>query len=129
MADVGESMKQWRDAAGLTQEEVAASVRVSPSAPSQWENGRARPTRAKAMQLDTLYGAEGALLAELGYTLPTSAIDIAALVERVTQLEKIVVGQGKALKALGGRASKGAGKQTRQADQAKPSAQRSGPRT
>lgn len=81
------------------------------------------------MQLDTLYGAEGALLAELGYTLPTSAIDIAALVERVTQLEKIVVGQGKALKALGGRASKGAGKQTRQADQAKPSAQRSGPRT
>ena len=76
---------QYRSAAGLSQEEVSVALGVSPGAVSQWETGRSHPRRAKALRLDELLGAGGAITDALGYALPAGVDD---QLERLTETVK-----------------------------------------
>jgi len=64
MADVqrGKKLKELREAAGLTQEEVGLEFSVRKQAVSEWENGKSRPDVLKLRKLDDLYGAGGRVL-------------------------------------------------------------------
>ncbi len=53
---LGEALKAWRTAAGLTQEYVAEALGVSRQAVSKWENGASEPSTANLMALSKLYG-------------------------------------------------------------------------
>lgn len=98
LVDAGNTLKQFRDIAGLTQREVAERVGVKSQTVSQWERGDAHPMRAKVIRLDEMFGAEGQLLAAYGYAAPGELDRLAAHVmdlhsmiqalnDRVRQLE------------------------------------------
>lgn len=70
--DAGRLIRERRDAAKLTQDDVAAQVGVSPGAVSQWETGRAHPRRATAIRLEQLFKANGSILDALGYVADPS---------------------------------------------------------
>jgi len=52
----GEKLKNHRKAIGLTQEEVAEKIGVSPQAVSKWENGDCLPDCYNLKQLGEAYG-------------------------------------------------------------------------
>ena len=94
METPAEVIKRYRDAVPLTQAEVAGALGITEGAVWQWERGRTHPSRARAIRLDRLLGASGALVAALGYRLPE---DNEA---EVTRLRAEVGSQGKRLDDL-----------------------------
>lgn len=53
---VGKEIAAMRKSKGLTQEEVACRLNISPQAVSKWENGRAMPDLALLVELAELFG-------------------------------------------------------------------------
>ena len=50
------TLKQFREAAQMTQKEVAARLRVSRSAVAHWEQGRNGPSKRTLPRVAQLYG-------------------------------------------------------------------------
>ena len=50
------SIKHFRDAAGMTQMELAEKINVSPSTVGMWEIGTNKPRAEKLIQLAKLFG-------------------------------------------------------------------------
>lgn len=50
------NIKQLREAAGLTQYQLAQRMELYPSAVFKWETGRGNPTLENAMKLADLFG-------------------------------------------------------------------------
>ena len=50
------SIKKYREAAGMSQEQLAARVDVHQTAVSQWENGETLPRAATLKKLAELFG-------------------------------------------------------------------------
>lgn len=68
----------------MSQEELAIAVNVSPGMVSQWETGKAAPRRPRAMRIDQVLGAAGAVLDAFGYGTPVGVEDqLVALAEQV----------------------------------------------
>jgi len=95
----GERLHQLRAQRGLSQEDVAVEVGVSPGAVSQWETGRVSPRRATAILVDRLLAADGDLLRSFGYAVvsPPAGDDV---LERVQQLQDQVVALATVVKML-----------------------------
>lgn len=62
MGSPGALLREWRVREGWTQAEVAAAVRVTPRAVSNWEVGVARPPLHALAALDEAFAAGGALV-------------------------------------------------------------------
>lgn len=58
----GRRMKELREAADLTQPQVAAAFDISKQAVGEWESGKSAPDRRKLIRLDVLYRAGGEVL-------------------------------------------------------------------
>ena len=54
--EIEKKLKEVRERAGLTQEQVAQSVMVSRQTISNWENGRSLPDIISIIKLSDLYG-------------------------------------------------------------------------
>lgn len=61
MATFGQSLRQFRLAAGLSRPELARRIHVDQSTLSRWENGRTKPDFAAAERLDEALHASGRL--------------------------------------------------------------------
>jgi len=86
-----DALRSRREAVGMSQEELAIAVGVSPGMVSQWETGKAAPRRPKAMRIDESLGAAGAVLDAFGYGTPAGVEDqIVALTERVRQQGELI---------------------------------------
>lgn len=89
--DAGAVIREHRERANLSQEEVAAGLRVTYGAVSQWENGRTHPRRAIALKLDELLGAHGEVAGALGYVTPAPQTEtarvLAEILERLAAVE------------------------------------------
>jgi DNA-binding XRE family transcriptional regulator len=59
---LGLDLKRWRQAAELTQRDVAERLGVSRPTITQWEAGAHRPPAERIRELDRLYGAQGELI-------------------------------------------------------------------
>ncbi|MEV0700163.1 helix-turn-helix transcriptional regulator [Saccharopolyspora sp. NPDC050389] len=70
MSDFGRSLRQLRQAAGLSQPQLARRVPVDQSTLSRWENGRSTPDRDTVQQLDDLLDAAGRLSRSASPTMP-----------------------------------------------------------
>jgi transcriptional regulator with XRE-family HTH domain len=55
---MGNKMKQLRENAGLTQEEVAKAIGVGQSAVSMWETGESVPRSRILLKIADVYGCE-----------------------------------------------------------------------
>ena len=53
---LGERIASLRKKAGLTQEELAEKLGISPQAVSKWENGTSDPSTSNLFALAKLYG-------------------------------------------------------------------------
>lgn len=53
---LGDQLREWREAARLSQPAVAARLGVKQQTVSDWERDRSRPHYTKAKVLDELYG-------------------------------------------------------------------------
>lgn len=81
-------MVEYRNAAAMTQQDLAVRLDVTVTMVSRWENDRNVPTREHAEEMDDLFEAGGELLRAFGYVRPTG--EVAELRERVVQLESLV---------------------------------------
>lgn len=61
----GRALRRWRDAAGMSQPQLARRIPISQSSLSRYENDRQAADREVAARLDEAVGAGGALLAML----------------------------------------------------------------
>lgn len=89
----GETLREYRTKARMTQRALGELVGVTHGAAALWERGRSCPTRARAEHLDEVLGAGGAILAAFGYQRPERFVTHAehtALLERVDELERLV---------------------------------------
>ena len=95
----GQMIRRYRDAAGLTQQDVTIEMGVSPNTPSLWERDKVRPNRANAEQLDQLLDAGGEILAICGFgtseelvrlarSVEDHGLQLRALAERLAALER-----------------------------------------
>jgi transcriptional regulator with XRE-family HTH domain len=80
VVDGGRTLRRFRDAADLTQRQVADRVGVNPQTVSQWERDEVVPRRAKVVRLDELFVAQGAILAAFGYNRPDDIDRLSAYV-------------------------------------------------
>lgn len=109
MAAAAETIKAWRERAGMTQAQVAAHLRVSEGAASQWETGRSTPTQARALRLDELLGAGGQIVEACGYTISlTPSDEVAELRQQVADLSEHVAHLTAQVAKLGAAAEKSA---------------------
>jgi transcriptional regulator with XRE-family HTH domain len=67
---LGSELKSRREAAGLTQGDVARQLGVKRPTLSQWESGRHRPSAEHLTRLEEIYGARGALAEIVDETTP-----------------------------------------------------------
>ncbi|MCE9622020.1 MAG: helix-turn-helix transcriptional regulator [Actinomycetia bacterium] len=91
--DAGETLKQQRAAAGLSQMALAVKVGVTLPAVSGWERNLYKPRRPTAQRLDDALRAGGAVLAAFGYAPLPNPVELmvsAHTDERIHRLEVLV---------------------------------------
>lgn len=71
----GERLRELRELAELTLEDVGLKLGVTPGAVAHWERGRFTPRRGHAAKLDQMLGASGEVLAMFGYGPPADLPD------------------------------------------------------
>lgn len=89
----GDVIREHRERARLTQDDVAVALGKTEGAVSQWETGRTHPRRATALRLDDLLNAGGAIAGVLGYVKPAATRggpSLASVDRRVTELGQLV---------------------------------------
>ena len=115
-----DTIRRHRLRVGLTQADVGLKVGKTEGAVSQWENGRIHPRRDIAYKLDAVLGADGEIIAALGYALPPDGPSVTAThEERISQLEAEVQQLQELVAQLLGRAVKDAQRAPRSSDRAK----------
>lgn len=62
-----EILKEYRLQADYTQEQLARAMKVHTSSVAQWEAGKTVPRRDKAVRMDKLLKAQGAIIKGFGY--------------------------------------------------------------
>lgn len=77
----GEKLRNHRKRIGMTQEEVAGKIGVSPQAISKWESGDYLPDCFNLKSISDVYGVSADILPET-----QSSGDINAVSERIEQL-------------------------------------------
>lgn len=94
----GAALRQWREAAGLSQPELARRVPISQASLSRYENDRQAVDPAMAERLDTILGAGGALRAALTSTdamalvlTPEDRARIARSIARPSRVDGVTV--------------------------------------
>ncbi|QLH21224.1 helix-turn-helix domain-containing protein [Streptomyces sp. Rer75] len=89
MHHLGAELRRYREAAGLTQDQLGGKVYCTGSLIGQYETARKIPTRRFTMQLDDTLGTGGALLRllemALCFQVPLQAQEIADLEAEATQ--------------------------------------------
>lgn len=84
----GEQLKEWREAAGLSQGGIADALGIKQQTVSAWESGRARPHVTKAAKLDAVLGLrDGTVVAALQGLEPPSdqVIDVPTIALQTAQ--------------------------------------------
>ena len=77
----GEKLRNHRKRIGMTQEEVAEKIGISPQAISKWESGDCLPDCFNLKSISDIYGISADILLET-----ESSSDINAVAERIEQL-------------------------------------------
>lgn len=86
----GQALKQRREAAGLSQQQLAVAIEMSVPIVSRWERDANRPSRDAAQRVDDVLNAGGTLVSAFGYAneQPTTIADLKA---RIDDLEARLV--------------------------------------
>lgn len=89
----GDEIRRWRATNRIKQEALASLLGVSHAAVSQWENGRARPSKTMALRLtDVMSGArQTRLAAEIAFTAPQQQIKA---LTRGRELQLVAISSG-----------------------------------
>lgn len=84
--EIGKRLKEARKAAKLSQEEVAASLKVKRQAVSSWESGETMPEAQKWYRLGIVYGVS---LDWLVYGIRTKPITRAPILEKILTADAV----------------------------------------
>lgn len=87
----GDRLREWREAAGLTQADLARRLNLAQQTISEWEQGRAAPRRSRAADVAKLLNVDESEFLRSLADVPLSVDadpDVARLVAKVDRLGK-----------------------------------------
>jgi transcriptional regulator with XRE-family HTH domain len=81
----GEVVRDWRERAGLTQEQLADAVGVKPQSVSAYETGKYDPKPSAVRAMDDVLGANGELLSLYGLSPILPSVELADMVRQLVE--------------------------------------------